>query len=499
MRRRPAAAVALAATLALAGCAVGYQPTAPERSEAPTNDHLGYHDGYWYNDTFDIDAAEGLTEAEKRAVFSRAIARVQLLRELRFEDDVEIDIVTRAEFRAEFDDVWPEPDEDRRTIDNAQHEALFLVGPDEDVVDVRRANQGGTVLGFYQPGAERIVIVSGNDPATLDDELTLAHELLHALQDQRFGLGPPGSTTLDAVNARNGLIEGDAVAVERAYERNCETGEWQCVDVGTGSGGSLPAEFHWGVYFVGFFPYAEGPSFVEHHRDAGGWDAVDAIYDDYPATSAEIIRPETYDSDVYGEATVRDRTGGGWERVTVGDDSTAATVGRAGLASMFAYTAYAGDSPGVIDRDAFRNAGSDGLDPDQPYTYDVPYTGGWYGDRLHAYERDGETAYVWNVTFDDADDAAAFREGYERVAEHWGGDRDPTAASETRFRFGDSSRFDGAVRVDREDNAVTVVRAPSIAALGDVYAPAAAPAPTADSALGDARAAPADGGSATAD
>jgi hypothetical protein len=475
MTRRPVAAVALVAVLVLSGCTVGYQPSVPERSDPPSEDHLGYYNGYWYDDTFEFDTEDGLNDGETEAVVSRAMARVQLLRGLRFEEDIEVELITREAFNEEFDDVWRDPPEGRQALDNAQHEALFLVGPDEDVVDVRRRNQGGTVLGFYQPSQERLVVVSANQPATLDDELTLAHELVHALQDQRFGLRAPADTTADAVNARNGLVEGDATVVERAYERRCESGVWQCVESGTDSGGTLPSEFNWGVYFFGFFPYAEGPGFVEHHRGGGNWSAVDAMHGEYPVTSAEIIAPETYGSDDYGEATVHDRTRAGWERVTVENGSDAATVGRAGLASMFAYTAYAGDGEGVIARDEFRNAGSSGLDPDSPYTYDVPYTEGWYGDRLHAYERDGETAHVWNVTFDDAGDAATFRRGYGQVIEHWGGQRRASAAGGTAWTFDDRGRFDGAVRVQRDGNSVTVVKAPSRAALNSVYAPAEAP------------------------
>lgn len=475
MTRRPVAAVALVAVLVLSGCTVGYQPSVPERSDPPSEDHLGYYNGYWYDDTFGFDTEDGLNDGETEAVVSRAMARVQLLRGLRFEEDIEVELITREAFNEEFDDVWRDPPEGRQALDNAQHEALFLVGPDEDVVDVRRRNQGGTVLGFYQSSQERLVVVSANQPATLDDELTLAHELVHALQDQRFGLRAPADTTADAVNARNGLVEGDATVVERAYERRCESGVWQCVESGTDSGGTLPSEFNWGVYFFGFFPYAEGPGFVEHHRGGGNWSAVDAMHGEYPVTSAEIIAPETYGSDDYGEATVHDRTRAGWERVTVENGSDAATVGRAGLASMFAYTAYAGDGEGVIARDEFRNAGSSGLDPDSPYTYDVPYTEGWYGDRLHAYERDGETAHVWNVTFDDAGDAATFRRGYGQVIEHWGGQRRASAAGGTVWTLDDRGRFDGAVRVQRDGNSVTVVKAPSRAALNSVYAPAEAP------------------------
>jgi hypothetical protein len=470
MTRRPAAVLALAVVLALAGCTVGYQPSGAA-GPSPTDDvSLGYYDGYRYNESIDIDAEDGLSADETEAVVSRAMARIQLLRGLRFETDVDVEIVDKETFREEYGDVWTEPTEDRRRLDNVQHEALFLVGPDEDVVDVRRNNRGGVVLGFYQPNEKRLVIVSRNDPATLDDELTLAHELVHVLQDQHFGLSAGGST-LDSINANSGLIEGDATVVEQAYERNCETGAWECIEVDTATGG-LPEDFHWGVYFLGFFPYAEGPSFVEYHRDRGGWTTVDSIHGDPPTASAELIHPETYRQDAYGEATVEDRNAPAWERVTVEDGPDAATVGEAGLATMFAYTAYAGDSPGVVDRDAFRNQGPDGLDSEQPYSYDVEYAEGWYADRLHAYERGNETAYVWNVTFVDEANATAFAEGYGAVAAHWDGKRRALEGGTVWTFDGVGTPFEGAVRIERDENAVTIVKAPTAADLGDVYAPA---------------------------
>lgn len=468
--RRPVFVLALVGMVVLAGCAVGYQPTSDgsDRADPATDEPLGYYDGYWYNESLEIDATDGLSAFEEEAVLSRAMARVQVLRGLRFEKDIDIEVVTRAEFREEFDDIWREPAKDARTLDNAQYEALFLVGPDEDVVDVKETNRGGIVQGFYQPSTERIVIVSGNDPATLDDELTLAHELLHALQDQRFGLTWGHSRPLDATNARNGVVEGDAMVVETEYEQRCETGEWDCVDVETDSESSLSAEFHWGVYFVGYFPYAEGPSFIDHHRSQGGWTAIDEMYDAYPTTSAEIIRPETYGSDGYGEATLQDRSSTRWERVTVENGSDAATVGRAGLASMFAYTAYAGDSPGIVDRTTFRYA----EEAEAPrYHYDVPYTEGWYGDRLLAYRHDDETAYVWNVTFNDRANATTFRAGYEDVLAHWDGQRRVDTADGTVWTFGDTGRFDGAIRVEQDGNAITVVKAPASSELGAVHAP----------------------------
>ena len=477
MNRRLPAVLALGVMLLLAGCAVGFQDEAPapEPADPPTNDSLGYYDGYWYNDTFDIDPSTGLTDAEKEAVVSRAMARVQLLRGLEFDDRVDVELITREEFRDRYGGIGERnASADASALDNAQYEALFLVGPDEDVADVRRANAGENILGFYSPAEERIVIVSTSDPATLDGELTLAHELLHALQDQRFGLMSLDGNTTDAVNARNGLVEGDAVFIERQYERNCETGEWQCVRVGDGPGAATPGdEFHFGVYFVGFFPYAEGPSFIDYHV-GDDWDAVDAMYDDQPRYAAEIIHPETYGSDVYGDVDLEDRSADDWERVEPSDGPAHAVVGQSGLASMFAYTIYDEfNSSRVIEPDEFINRDAGGeLDPDRPFTYDVSYADGWSGDRLHVYGDGSETAYVWKIDWNDADNATEFYDGYEQVLAHWGAAHVETRGDAAVYEFDDDGPFDGALWVHHDGDRVTVANAPSVDDLGDVYEPA---------------------------
>ncbi len=467
METRPVAAVALVAVLVLAGCSAGYQPT-PSEPATPGDSGDG---------GLDVDAADGLTDAELEAVVDRAMARVETLRGLEFQEDVEVDLVTREEYREEYAGITVANGSDaERTVDNVQHEALFLVGPDEDVREVRRDNRGDNVLGFYRPGAGDIVLVSESEPATLGDELTLAHELDHALQDQHFDLSTVGNrSTLDGTNARNGLVEGDALVVQRAYERRCTSGEWDCVGTTGGSGGGAVGEdFHFGVYYVGFFPYAEGPSFVRYHRERGGWEAVDAMYDDPPATTAAVVEPGTYGTDAYGEATLSDRSDRAWERVTVGGEPAGATVGQAGLASMFAYTVQDDYAPNrsVIERSAFVNLEGGRLDPERPFTYDVRYASGWYADRLHAYERGDETAYVWNVTFRDRANASEFQRGHERVLDHWGGQR-RTVGGETVWTF-DDGPFDGAVWVRRDGASLTVVKAPTVDDLAAVYEPAPA-------------------------
>jgi len=64
------------------------------------------------------------------------------------------------------------------------------------------------VLGYYSPSRGEIVVVSESETPRLDGEGTLAHELVHALQDQHFDLAADPVRTRDAHQGRNGLVEG---------------------------------------------------------------------------------------------------------------------------------------------------------------------------------------------------------------------------------------------------------------------------------------------------
>ena len=197
------------------------------------------------------------------------------------------------------------------------------------------------------------------------------------------------------------------------------------------------------------------------------------MYDRPPETSAELVHPPTYDGGRYGNATLTDRSDRDWERVTVRNGTAHASIGEAGLASMFAYTLRDRHRPNraVVDREAFHNREDGRLDPRRPFTYDLAAAEGWDADRLHAYAGDGGTAYVWNVTFVDRANATEFRDGYGRLLAYWGADR-RSVDDGTVWTFDGSSTFRGAIWVRRNGASLTVVKAPSAAELDDVYAPA---------------------------
>ncbi|NIS35186.1 MAG: hypothetical protein GWN07_31335, partial [Actinobacteria bacterium] len=242
----------------------------------PEEDVLGWEAGYWHNESIDVNQSDGLNQTELNITVARAMARVELIRGLEFEQPVPVQIETRESFVAERANRSTDPD--LRRFDNVKFEALFLVGEDTDSIDVQNQNAGSAVLGFYSPSRDAIVVISESGTELQLDELTLAHELVHALQDQHFNLSRYNARTRDGANAESGLIEGDASLVEFRYERRCGAGgAWNgtCLSQsGGGGGGGELANI--GTYLVKFQPYSDGPSFVQSLYSAGGWAAVNA-------------------------------------------------------------------------------------------------------------------------------------------------------------------------------------------------------------------------------
>ncbi|WP_435196174.1 Hvo_1808 family surface protein [Natronomonas sp. EA1] len=430
-------ALVLALLLVTAGCAdlVGFGPREP-----PDDDTLGWEDGYWYDSPLNVTTEDGLTEAEREAVVARTMARVEVIRDLEFEESVPVSVITRAAYRERRTGRSSDPTYE--AWNNQVWEALLLVGEDRNVSQVFDTVFGSSVQGFYSPANDEIVIVSDSETPQIDRG-TLAHELTHALQDQHFSLGA-GAATQDAQLAEDGLIEGDANAVQDEYEARCAD-DWDCLPRPERSGGGAPADFNMGVFLTVFTPYAEGPAFIEELRDRSGgdWDQVDRAYDDFPASTEQVIHPERYPDDEPVEVTVRNRASDGWERFDV--DPVADTVGEASVYAMFW-------ANGGIDRER------------SPYNYSHPLSDGWAGDSLVPYTNGSHGGYVWKLTFESNDDAREFTRAYERVLR----DRGATEVADGVYDLA-SGPFADAFEVTRHGNTVVIVNGPSREALSKIH------------------------------
>ncbi|MWV41623.1 Hvo_1808 family surface protein [Natrialba sp. INN-245] len=449
------------------GVVLEERPAGDDRPAEPaTESTIGYVEGYWYDDELPVDDREdaALAEDELEAVIYRSMARVEVIRELTFEDDVDVDVVSREEYRAEHGDVFGNVSEDELIQRNVNYEALFVVDRATDAEDEYDSLYGGAVNGYYDPTTGEVVVVSDNPDEPETDEITLGHELLHALQDQRFGLGGFDRSTIDDTAASNGLVEGDAVWVETEYEQRCET-EWNCVIPDDEPGGV--SDINWGLYLILFQPYDDGPDYVDYLlAQDDGWAAVDAAYDDPPASSSEVIRPGDERTPV--DIALEDRSSDDWEPLEVGGEVANETVGEVGMVSMFAAGAFDSSEPTVLERgDVVTDGG---------YEYDHRYTDGWAGDELVVYvaadapestdpmESVEYTGYVWQSEWQTAGDAEEFLEAYLELLSGYGAE--PVDDRANAYEIDDD--YPGAYAVDRDGETVTIVRAPSVDDLEEI-------------------------------
>jgi hypothetical protein len=361
----------------------------------PPEDRIGWEGGYWHNESLALTAEDGYDRSELRAIVRRAMARVEVIRQREFLDEVFIDVITREEYRERIDgDVPPDPFRDQF------YEALFLIGEDTDASTRLHQHRHRAVGGYYS--ASSFVIVTDDSDDNLIHPYVVAHELVHALQDDHFD-SSPWAVTFDGRQGNRGLLEGEANYVADRYAERCET-EWDCVQPA-----SRPRlDVNRSTRALGLTrgsPYAEGPSFVKALRDRGGWAAVDRAHERLPVSTEQLIHPEAYPDDEPADVRVDNRSNGDWQRIrkdTIGDKRD-----RLGEAALYAMLWRNGVIP--EDHPDTRDLHS---------TYSHPATTGWEGDAFVPYRNDGEFGYVWELAWADETEAEEFADGLERECCH---------------------------------------------------------------------------------
>ena len=222
---------------------------------------------------------------------------VERLRGVKFKRPIEPEVVTpeQAEQAATRDADKQYPP-DRRRADEELLKLLGLISPDTDLFEVLRSVSREQVIGYYDTRRKELRLVSGNgadSPALVD--ITLAHELVHALEDQVFGIEEPDAATDDEGTAATALAEGTATYVMNEFAQ-C------CVDRTALALGGLASAFAGGTGLPPYiersllFSYSGGERFVrELHDAAGGWKLVDAALRSQPPVSTEqILHPEKF-------------------------------------------------------------------------------------------------------------------------------------------------------------------------------------------------------------
>jgi hypothetical protein len=271
-------------------------------------------------------ATEGDQEpAQRPAAPVDVIARrVEALRELRFKELPKPLEVTGAQARREaLEDLDRQYPPEQRHADEAIYKLLGLIDPDTDLRALTGSLFEQGVAGYYDPRDGRLRVVTGTGTGTrVLSEMTLAHELTHALEDQQFGFDDTGATD-DRSLARSALIEGTATWLMDAYvERHFSSEETLGSLLGAAfqDTGELPPFLQSQV----LFPYVGGQAFVDDllRRARGRWELVNTAFRlRLPSSTEQILHPAAYFGADEPEP-VRLRAGAvlgaGWKRAAAG-------------------------------------------------------------------------------------------------------------------------------------------------------------------------------------
>lgn len=221
---------------------------------------------------------------------------VEDARELKFDNPVNVLFLTPEEYSAEStEDVSSDADlegEDQDAM-NESVGMLRALGLVEGKVDLTAATNTLTdsgTLAFYSPVTET-VYVRGTELTTAV-EVTLAHELVHVLQDQNFDLGRLSELESGAATTLRAMAEGDAGRIEDIYIESELTGSEQDAyykeseesydDVADDIDDQVPPALS--ALFAS--PYIFGPRLVDFLFASGGTDAIDAAFENPPSEFA---------------------------------------------------------------------------------------------------------------------------------------------------------------------------------------------------------------------
>jgi hypothetical protein len=176
--------------------------------------------------------------------------------------------------------------------------ALGLLDPSVELYPLYLALLKEQVVGLFDLDSEELLVVTGSFPLDPAGEVTLAHELVHALQQQHFDarkLVDDATSSLDQELALTALLEGDATLASAQYVMARLTPDEALalesnvlpMPVFDNAPPAVQKSF--------IFPYDSGLQFtLALWQRSGSWQRVDQAYSQLPTATEQILHPAKY-------------------------------------------------------------------------------------------------------------------------------------------------------------------------------------------------------------
>lgn len=239
----------------------------------------------------------------------KILADVAKLRSLPVKRPIQIGVLDRSQLEKTLTkQINEEIPADKIKGETALYRQLGMLPKDFDyqqfMVDLYTEQIGG----FYDPKTRELNLIKGTPLTGLDQQMLIAHELTHALQDQHFELHKymsEGSDNDDLNLARTALIEGDATVAATEYiqlraEAKPVQGLFEMLGTVFNAAKQMQSfeKFRSAPRFIQeslTFPYDQGSQFVNAFRQDGwSWDDMRIIYTNPPKSTEHILHPDTY-------------------------------------------------------------------------------------------------------------------------------------------------------------------------------------------------------------
>ena len=267
-----------------------------------------------------------IADASLEAQVDDIVLAVEDLRQLNFSSEIEPLFVNQSEMAQRVRDLveegYPPAVED---FDTRLLVALGMIPPGYDLMSAQLDLLDTGVAGYYDPETDELVVATPDrdQPLAAIDQITLAHEMIHALTDATLGIPEAiedANADPEIIRAQQALIEGDATLGMQHFSLGALGLDEQLAmltDPRVLGAQQESSEFPY-VLSTGLqLPYLEGMSFNCALYGAGGWDAVNAAYDDPPTNTSQILFPERYVLERVEAETPGPlgNPGGGWEQL----------------------------------------------------------------------------------------------------------------------------------------------------------------------------------------
>ena len=221
-----------------------------------------------------------------------------------FKAAVPLDFITPAALRVYLKEVLDtEYPPERADADGRLLIALDLLPAGTSLRELRARLLEENVAGFYdeRPGRKKLYAVSEDRTMTPSNQIVLAHELRHALQDQYIEVHRVVPSSVGDFDDRRvafmALLEGDATMVMERFLMKRLGVPASAAPIDLGAAG-LAATTLPGVPPILrdhlIVPYLAGRDFVRAIHERGGWHAVRKAWTDPPRSTEQVLHPAKY-------------------------------------------------------------------------------------------------------------------------------------------------------------------------------------------------------------